>query len=172
MRTEIAPWLRTAGFRGSGNNFALRRDDDWRVMTIFQRSRWNNRDSVRFDVNVIVLHPPTLEVFREANLEAKEMERELELPEPGNFSARLSQLRPERTPHFPWLVNPHKPTKPTSEDVILCIRDYFLPLAEAETHKALPSPTPTRQRRRIAVVHEEVRERLEQQREQVRRLFE
>ncbi|GAA3986673.1 hypothetical protein GCM10022247_01260 [Allokutzneria multivorans] len=52
MRTRIAPWFREAGFRGSGGKFVLPSESHWALLG-FQKSVHNDRDEVRFTVNLL-----------------------------------------------------------------------------------------------------------------------
>jgi len=53
LRDEIAPALRTLGFKGSGTSYVLPDPRDWVVLG-FQGSRWNSAQDVRFTVNLMV----------------------------------------------------------------------------------------------------------------------
>jgi hypothetical protein len=54
LRDEVAPALRSMGFKGSGQNFALPSDSHWALLG-FQRSQSNDRSRVSFTVNVVVV---------------------------------------------------------------------------------------------------------------------
>lgn len=64
MRARIVPHLRTLGFKGSGQRYALPHDKAWAQLD-FQKSRGNAARSVRFTVNLSVIGKAAWERARE-----------------------------------------------------------------------------------------------------------
>ena len=54
LREEIAPRLRSLGFKGSGQSFSLPSESHWAIVG-FQKSRFSDARSVSFTVNVTVV---------------------------------------------------------------------------------------------------------------------
>jgi hypothetical protein len=54
LREQIAPRLRSLGFKGSGQVFELPMDDHWALLG-FQKSVSSDRDRVRFTINLLVI---------------------------------------------------------------------------------------------------------------------
>jgi hypothetical protein len=144
LRQQIAPGLREMGFKGSGNNYQMSREG-YRIQIELQRSKWSTRDSVQFDANVSVRHPPTVELFNEANQTARQQGKAMENLG-WNFHPRLSQLARPNTTQFSWVVRPNEPSEPVAHDFIESVRDYFLPVIEEEVRRPLTSPTPLNER--------------------------
>jgi Domain of unknown function (DUF4304) len=138
LRDQIAPALRKMGFKGSGNNYEMFRDE-YRVLIQLQRSKFSTRDSVPFDANVSVVHPATIELFSKENERARQQGKELEIG--GGYSNRLNNLAGRNAYGFPWIVTPDEPSEPVADDFIECVRRYFLPVIEDEIRRPLPSPT-------------------------------
>ena len=145
IRDHVAPWLREQGFKGSGNHFTTHRDS-FVVHVDMQKSKWNTRDLVNFDVNVSVIHPGVQASFQEANNEARSLNKELEHPDTGNYWNRLSRLDPAKSGEFPWVVTVDSEPGEIGADVIRCLRDFFLPTVDQEIRKPLPRPTPPQER--------------------------
>jgi hypothetical protein len=144
LRQQIAPALREMGFKGSGNNYQMSREG-YRIQIELQRSKWSTRDSVQFDANVSVRHPPTVELFNEANQRARQQGKAMENLG-WNFHPRLSQLARPNTTQFSWIVRPNEPSEPVAHDFIEAVRNRFLPVIEEEIRRPLPSPTPLTER--------------------------
>ena len=106
LRTQIGPRLRSLGFKGSGNNFSIQRDDGWHIYLEFQGNRWNTRDRAAFDVNVGILHRPTMRAYEAANLVAfMEQNKQPEPPPQESYlSTRLSFLCGAGQSDFPWVI--------------------------------------------------------------------
>ena len=130
LRTRIAPRLRTLGFKGSGNSFAIAKGD-YGVGINFQKNKWSTRDSVTFDVNLSVGHQANNESFQRENVVARQLGKEIEVPTSGNFFTRLSQLG-EPKGNFPWTVTPGSPIDEVARDVVEAIQLYFMPKVEEE----------------------------------------
>jgi hypothetical protein len=143
LRDQIAPALRQMGFKGSGNNYEMFRGEH-RIVIQLQRSKFSTRDSVQFDANVSVVHPPTIELFSKENERARQQGKDLEVG--GGYNNRLNNLAGRNTYGFPWIVKPDEPSEPVAYDFIDCIRQYFLPVIEEEIRRRLPSPTPSNKR--------------------------
>jgi Domain of unknown function (DUF4304) len=144
LRQQIAPALRKMGFKGSGNNYEMARDE-YRIQIQLQRSTWSTRDSVQFDANVSVFHLPTRVLFNEENRKARQLGKAMEGTEQV-FHPRLSQMARPNTSEFAWIVRPDEPSEPVANDFVECVRLYFLPVVEEEMQRPLPSPTPLNQR--------------------------
>ena len=144
LRTRIAPRLRTLGFKGSGNSFAIAKGD-YGVGINFQKNKWSTRDSVTFDVNLSVGHQANNESFQRENVVARQLGKEIEVPTSGNFFTRLSQLC-EPKGNFPWTVTPGGPNDEVARDVVEAIQLYFMPKVEEELRRPLEAPTPAAER--------------------------
>ena len=53
LRDELAPALRSRGFKGSGTRYELPDPTHW-LLVGFQSSKWSSADAVRFTVNLFV----------------------------------------------------------------------------------------------------------------------
>jgi Domain of unknown function (DUF4304) len=143
LRDVIAPSLREIGFKGSGTKYKMERND-YEIEIDFQSSKFSTRDAVQFDLNLAIRHPPTLELFKRANDQAREMGKEFESPTSGGYWNRLSRLATR--PAFNWQVTSQDPIEPVGEDVVSCVRELFMPVIDEEIHRPLVTPTPPNQR--------------------------
>ena len=145
LRQQIAPALWGMGFKGSGMKYAMSRDE-YLIEVDFQKGKWSTRDSVQFDADVSVVHPPTIELFNEENRRARSMSKALEGGAGYGFHSRLGNLARLPGGGFPWIVRPGEPPDAVANDVIDAVGQYFLPVIEYEIRRPLPSPTPLNER--------------------------
>ena len=144
LRDLVAPALRKMGFKGSGSNYSMNRDD-WVISLGFQKSRWSTRATVEFDVNVAVAHPATQAAFKAANEEARALGNAFEMAPSGSYWDRLSILAPGRE-QFGWSVGPGNPPDHVAQDVLACVEEYFLPTMIEQMARPLAGPTPASER--------------------------
>jgi hypothetical protein len=119
---------------------------DYVIGVEFIKSKWNTRESVKFDVDVSVLHPTFLDLFCRTNAEAEALHNETELAEIDNCATRLSRRDPADPAHWPWSVTLRSEPAETAADVIRFLRGFFLPVVGQEVQRPLPTPTPTQAR--------------------------
>ena len=101
LRIQIAPWLRTRGFKGSRNGYVWHRENGWVASLQFQRNRRSTRNQVRFDVNVAVLHGPTLDQYWAEVEKARVLEKQPEAPSrAGNFTPHVCRRCPLLRPVY------------------------------------------------------------------------
>jgi hypothetical protein len=121
--------------------------DEYRIQIRLQRSKWSTRESVQFDANISIFHPPTIELFNEENRRARQQGKEIEdLKGGGGFHGRLGSLARPNPLGFPWTVTSDEPSEPVADDFIEGVRRFFLPLIDEEVRRPLSSPTPLAER--------------------------
>jgi hypothetical protein len=102
LRDLVSPALRAEGLRGSGNSYVLP-DDKWWAQLAFQKSKYSNRDVVKFKV--------TLGAVRKADWDAIRREHSYvkDTPPPG-----LSQMERDAE----RLAQSYYPKKPASGGIM------------------------------------------------------
>lgn len=127
IRDEIAPALRTLGFRGSGAVYELPDEHFWRLVG-FQKSRSSDRSEVRFTVNLT-------RADRMRWLAALESNPWLGPKPSGNADyglpdvvevTRLGQLMPGRQDVW-WTVGASATTGDVSRRVVSALEVYGVP---------------------------------------------
>jgi len=133
LRDEIAPELRAAGFKGSGQGFELPSESHWAVLG-FQKSAWSDRQRVTFTVNLTVVARAVW---------ANGRRRWPELPEKpgpnwglppmmesafdtGYWHSRIGQLMPGNLDQW-WELDASKDSGAVAAEVVQSIRTYAIP---------------------------------------------
>jgi hypothetical protein len=141
LRAEIAPRLRTLGFKGSGSAYVLPDDESWLIVG-FQKDRYSRADCVRFTVNLT-----------RANKQAWAADREYEpsLPvRPSGNSAdlfgtskviRLGNLMPPRGEDRWWEIGPNRPSKRAATRIGDAIERLAVAWLRDETATRFPQMT-------------------------------
>ena len=126
LRTEIAPRLRTLGFKGSGAVYVLPDDERW-LMVGFQKDYYSRADCVRFTVNLTVADKAT---WDKARLE----DPSLGVRPSGNSAyppysnvIRLGNLMPPMGNDRWWEVGPKRPSRPAANRVVKAIETLAIP---------------------------------------------
>ena len=141
LRLEIAPMLRTQGWKGSGKDFK-RSSDLYRAYINFQKSQHNTRDEVSFTVNLGVLN-------EEANAEQQAARRDLRekwgsdavlLPTWGSWSRRLGHLLPIGRDKW-WRLLSGKSPEQTMADVRDALINVALPTIQSQMNKPRVEPS-------------------------------
>ena len=141
LRDQIAPMLRSRGWKGSGRDFK-RTSDLYRAFINFQKSVHNTKDEVEFTVNLGVLNDEAIAERSAAWKRAiEEWGRDVVvIPTWGSWSARIGFLFP--TPSDKWwrLVTGRAPDKVVSE-VSNAFTEYALPAIERQMDKPRVEPS-------------------------------
>jgi uncharacterized protein DUF4304 len=124
IRSEIAPALRSIGFRGSGSHY-VRPDDDWWLLVGFQKSRHSDSHQVHFTVNVAALEKRSWSAAHETDPWLPET------PSPNtNYPVgewiRIGNLLPTRHDRW-WAVTAGRSTTAIAAEVVAAIRDRAVP---------------------------------------------
>jgi hypothetical protein len=121
VKEEIAPSLRSHGFKGSGKSFRLDRGD-YRGTLAFQGSVWNTSSHVEFTVNLKASHLPTKQ---------------------GYWRNRLGHLLRAQEDVW-WSLPAGASTDQLREDLLECILDYGIAAFDAALNSASFPPDPVR----------------------------
>lgn len=127
LRTEIAPRMRTLGFKGSGRSYELPDPDRWLIVA-FQKDYYSRADCVRFTVNL------TIADKREWD-ESRVKAPRLPLRPSGNAHylqarsgvIRLGNLMPPDGQDRWWEVGPLRPSGPPARRVLRAIERLAIP---------------------------------------------
>jgi hypothetical protein len=130
LRDEVAPALRSVGLRGSSGRFAVPSTTHWEQLA-FQKSHWNDRDSVAFTVDLSVIRRDVWAsmIARDPWL-GKEPSPTTHIGPPA-VQSRIGFLRPEGVDHW-WELTTGRPVEPILDEVM---RDLFclaLPWLDAQ----------------------------------------
>ena len=116
LRDEVAPALRAVGLRGSSGKFAVPSTTHW-VQLAFQKSSWNDRNTVGFTVNLSVIRRDAWEsLVAAAPWLGKEPSASTYIASPA-AQERIGFLRPEGRDHW-WELTTGAPVEPVLEDVM------------------------------------------------------
>ena len=130
VKSQVAPALRTLGFKGSGRSYDLGCEDHWAMLGL-QGSQWSNRRELRFTVNLLVV---SREVWDRERSERPQLgAKPSPNTHPGSFAwwQRLGLLMPERTDKW-WRVRADEETSTVAHEALEAIRVYGLPAIEQE----------------------------------------
>jgi hypothetical protein len=128
LRTEIAPRLRTLGFKGSGRSYVLPDDERWLIVA-FQKNYYSRADCVRFTVNLTVadkreedesrVKAPRLPPRPSGNAHYLEVE--------SGGVIRLGNLMPPDGQDRWWEVGPSRTSGPPARRVLRAIERLAIP---------------------------------------------
>jgi Domain of unknown function (DUF4304) len=129
IKTQLAPGLRSLGFKGSGRNYELPDPDYW-AMLGFQASMYSDRMEVRFAINLLVVSRETWE--RETASRSYLGAKPGANWGPGPFAwwERLGILMPDGGDKW-WRVKAGQNTDELARELIDAIERYGLPAMRA-----------------------------------------
>jgi hypothetical protein len=126
MREQIAPALRSLGFKGSGQSYSIPSERYWALVG-FQKSGASSAGAVKFTVNLKVV--PRVGWARAYDehpwMGSKPSPNTLNVVE-GGWRSRIGHLLPNPGDRW-WWIEPDRPTEPVADEVIAAIRDFGLP---------------------------------------------
>lgn len=134
MKERFAPYLREAGFRGSGGRFRLPSESHW-AQVGFQKSVYSDRRELRFTVNLSCVSQAEWESQRAAKPYLSE------IPRPGTFygkwvhHTRLGALVPDGGDKW-WSLSPGQDPEPVVADLLHDLENYGIPWLRATSSHA------------------------------------
>jgi hypothetical protein len=147
LRDQVAPQLRSLGFKGSGQNFALPSETHWALLG-FQKSAWSDTNKVSFYINLTVVGREDWEKGREAwpNVPERpganwDLSPLMESAFVGYWHTRLGFLMPGGRGRI-WTVSADDDPRDVAEAVVAEIVEFAIPAMReriGQTHFANPS---------------------------------
>jgi len=125
MKQRFAPFLREAGLRGSGGRFQLGSGSHWLLLG-FQKSAHNDRDDVRFTINLSAIPRDEWESRRAAMPYLGAEPRATVFYGTWAEQVRIGQLTPAGEDKW-WSFRPGQDIEPLVVDVLGDIRSYGVP---------------------------------------------
>jgi uncharacterized protein DUF4304 len=150
LRTQIAPRLRSLGFKGSGAVYVLPDDARW-LLIGFQKTYYSRADCVRFTVNLTAADKVMWD-------EARRRFDWLGIRPTGNSDfapysrmIRLGNLMPPNGSDRWWEIGPRRPSKPAASRILKAIESLAVPWLRVGTTRwpeliDAPSATPVKAR--------------------------
>ena len=124
MREQVAPRLRTLGFKGSGQHFALASDTHWALLG-FQRSAWGDSKEGRFTINLTVVSKDAWEASRADRPHRGASPAHNAFEGVPAWEERIGMLV-DQTDLW-WWVRAGEPTQVVAAEVVEVVEDYALP---------------------------------------------
>lgn len=145
LRDELAPRLRSLGFKGSGQTYALPSDSHWAVLG-FQKSAFSDARTVSFTVNASVVGREEWETARATSprLPSRPPANTRFPPTiapAGYWHGRIGLLMPGRLDRW-WKVDAESDTADIAEAVVADIREFVIPaMRERMDKRDIASPS-------------------------------
>jgi Domain of unknown function (DUF4304) len=129
LRARLAPALRELGFVGSGSTYRLPIPESFALLG-FQRSRYNDRSSVSFTLNLAAGSTATWEVARRDYPFLPKQPSTTPRYPGGLWHARLGMLLPEPRDVW-WTVDRDTDLDALAAEVVTMVRDHAMPALRA-----------------------------------------
>lgn len=133
LREHVAPALRRAGFKGSGQRFELPSESVWRILG-FQKSTASDASRVKFTVNVTVVDRAAWAQARLARTFLPERPS-ANVRQGVGWMSRIGKLMPRRDDHW-WEIRADEPVEPRAAEVVSAITGYAVPAMEEHSGRS------------------------------------
>ena len=132
LKTSVAPKLRECGLSGSGQNYSIKSDDYWALLS-FQKSVYSNSADLRFTVNVYVVS--------KSDWDSERLKRSYYPEKPSatvhwavGWNSRIGDVLPIKKDYW-WSLNGGADLQKLAEEVIAAIRDFAIPAMQSKMQK-------------------------------------
>lgn len=128
LKGSIAPRLRECGLSGSGQNYSLKSDHYWSLLS-FQKSVYSSSDGLSFTVNLYVVS--------KSDWDAERVRRKTYPKTPTatfqwsvGWNSRIGEVLPIQKDHW-WPLDGNSDLETLAQEVVAAIRDYAIPAMRA-----------------------------------------
>jgi Domain of unknown function (DUF4304) len=125
IREQIAPRLRTLGFKGSGQRFTLPSESHWALLG-FQRSAWGDSNEGSFTINLTVVSKAEWEASRSDRPYRRAAPQANAYEGVPTWEERIGMLMPGDLDQW-WQIRAGEPTDALAVEIVGAIEDYALP---------------------------------------------